>query len=113
MAHVETYTLRNGTKRYRVRWKGADRKADSKSFPRKRDADRFRVEIESRVALGDLYEAAPQTFEHYFAGWLERYKQRVRRSTYERCKDLLPRLEAFYPRPLDTIVPVDVEDHVI
>ncbi len=81
MAHVESYRLRDGSKRYRARWVGAGGRANSRSFVLKKDADRFVLEQQRRASLGALYQAPPQTFGDFVAGWLDRYTLGVRRST--------------------------------
>lgn len=111
MAHVETYKLKNGKKRYRVRWEATDGRAKSKSFPLAKDAQRFELEVERKAALGELYEAAPETFGDFLTGWLERYKQQVRQSSYDRTNEALRYVEPFKSIALDKINPADVEDH--
>jgi integrase len=112
MAHVESYRLRDGGKRYRARWVGADGRARSRSFVLKKDAERFVLEQQRRASLGALYQAPPETFGEFAAGWLERYALRVRASTLARVRDVLPHLDAFRSIALDEIRPAAVEDHV-
>jgi hypothetical protein len=68
MAHVESYRLRDGSKRYRARWDGSDGRARSRSFALKKDADRFVLEQQRRVSLGALYQAPPETFAEFVGG---------------------------------------------
>ena len=112
MAHVESYRLRDGSKRYRARWLGADGRSRSRSFVLKKDAERFVQEQQRRASLGSLYHAPPETLGEFIAGWLERYALRVRASTLARVREVLPHLQAFGPLTLDAIRPADVEDHV-
>jgi hypothetical protein len=44
VAHVESYWLQDGRKRYRARWVAPDGRARSRSFTLKKDADRFVLE---------------------------------------------------------------------
>jgi hypothetical protein len=86
-------------------------RAKSKSFPLAKDAHRFELEVERKAALGELYEAEPETLGDFLDGWLARYKQRVRQSTYDRVTEAMHYLEPFKPVPLDRINPADIEDH--
>src|SRR5919197_877663 len=87
MAHVESYRLRDGSKRYRARWVAADGRERSRSFVLKKDADRFVLEQQRRVSLAALYQAPPQTLGEFVAGWLDRYALRVRPSTLAHAKE--------------------------
>jgi integrase len=112
MAHVETYRLRDGKKRYRARWIGASGHERSRSFVLKKDADRFVLEQQRRTSLGALYQAPPETLGEFVAGWLDRYALRVRSSTLDRTRDVTRHLEVFRTTPLDEIRPAAVEDHI-
>jgi integrase len=112
MAHVETYRLRDGNKRYRARWEGPDGRARSRSFVLKKDAERFVLEQQRRASLGALYQAPPQTLGEFLVGWLDRYALRVRASTLARVRQVLPHLDVFARVALDEIRPAVVEDHV-
>jgi len=112
MAHVESYRLRDGSKRYRARWFGSDGSARSRTFVLKRDADRFVLEQQRRASLGALYQAPPQTLGEFVAGWLDRYALRVRPSTLARLRQVLPHLHVFAGVALDEIHPAAVEDHI-
>jgi len=113
MAYIQRYEMQNGRKRYRVRYRTAAGKLRSKSFPRSHDARRFLATVESRLALGELYEAERETFGQFLEGWLQRYRHRVRESTYDRTTQVLKHLEAFRETPLDRITPAEVEDYFI
>src|SRR6266540_2909638 len=95
MAHVETYRLRDGNKRYRARWVGVNGRDRSRSFALKKDAERFVLEQRRRASLGALYQAPPETLAEFVAGWLERYALRVRPSTLARVRQVLPHLDGF------------------
>jgi integrase len=112
VAHVESYRLRDGRRRYRARWAGADGSARSRSFVLKKDAERFVLEQQRRASLGALYQAPPETLGEFAAGWLERYALRVRASTLARVCDVLRHLDVFRFVALDEIRPAVVEDHV-
>jgi integrase len=112
VAYVESYRLRAGSKRYRARWIGVDGRPRSRSFVLKKDAERFVLEQQRRASLGALYQAPPETFGAFVAGWLERYALRVRASTVARVREVLLHLDVFAPVALDEIRPAAVEDHV-
>ncbi len=112
MAHVESYRLRDGSKRYRARWIGVDGRERSRSFVLKKDADRFVLEQQRRASLGALYQAPPETLGEFAAGWLDRYALRVRASTLHRAREVLQHLDAFSAVALDEIRPAAVEDHI-
>ena len=88
MAHVESYRLRDGRKRYRARWIGVDGRERSRSFVLKKDADRFTLEQQRRASLGALYQAPPETLGEFAAGWFDRYALRVRPSTLDRAREV-------------------------
>jgi integrase len=112
MAHVESYRLRDGSKRYRARWVGVDGRDRSRSFVLKKDAERFVLEQRRRASLGALYQAPPETLGEFAAGWLERYALHVRPSTLARVRQVLPHLNVFRAVALDEIRPAAIEDHV-
>ncbi len=112
MAHVESYRLQDGSKRYRVRWTTVGGHSRSRSFVLKKDADRFALEQQRRRSLGPLYQAPPETLGEFLPGWLDRYALRVRPSTRDRTRDVTRHLEVFGTTPLDEIRPAAVEDHV-
>jgi integrase len=113
MANIQPYILADGSRRYRVRWVTADGRKHSKSFERKKDADRFAEDQRRRKALGGLYQAAPETLASFLETWVNRYAQRVRPSTLARRREALPHLAPFMPLTLDKIFPSEVEDHIM
>src|SRR5881409_1208766 len=110
MAHVESYRLQDGSKRYRARWVGVDGRERSRSFMLKKDADRFVLEQQRRASLGALYQAPPEALGEFAVGWLDRYALRVRPSTLHRTHEVMQHLEAFSAVALDEIRPAAVED---
>ena len=110
MAHIERRILKSGTRVFRVR----DGRKHLKTFPLKRDADLYKADYERRTALGELFvdDAPRETLEQFLEGWLDRYKTRVRPSTFARRKAAILHLEPFQALNLDTIRARDVEDHV-
>src|SRR5215218_1791455 len=112
MAHVESYRLGDGSKRYRARWTTTGGRERSRSFVLKKDADRFVLEQQRRASLGGLYQAPPETLGEFAVGWLDRYALRVRASTLERAHEVMQHLEVFSAIALDEIRPAAVEDHI-
>ena len=112
MAHVESYRLQDGSRRYRARWIDFDGRERSRSFGLKKDADRFVLEQRRRASLGALYQAPPETLGEFAAGWLERYALRVRPSSLHRAREVMQHLEVFSRAALDEIRPAAVEDHI-
>ena len=110
MAHIERRILKSGTRVFRVR----DGAQAPEAFPLKRDADLYKADYERRTALGELFvdDAPRETLEQFLEGWLDRYKTRVRPSTFARRKAAILHLEPFQALNLDTIRARDVEDHV-
>jgi len=76
-------SIRKRRGRFEVRWRDG-RGQRSRTFTRKADAVRFKVDVERQAQLGALYEAEPVFFSDFLDNWLERFQQRVRPSTYER-----------------------------
>lgn len=113
MAYVETYKLGSGAKKYRTVWRAPNGKKRSKSFGRMKDANRYRLEVERKAELGELYEAAPETFGAFLSGWLVRYRQRVRASSYHRTLEVLKHMESFADTPIPKLVASDVEDYFL
>ena len=112
MAHVETYRLRDASKRYRARWIDVNGHERSRSFVLKKDADRFVLEQRRRASLGALYQAPPETLGEFAAGWLDRYALRVRSSSLHRVREVMQHLDVFGNTALDEIRPAAVEDHI-
>ena len=112
MAHVEPYRLKDGARRYRARWQGSDGRDRSRTFPLKRDAERFVLELRRRAALGALYQAPTEPLGDFLDGWLVRYERRVRQSSADRVRAVVPHLKPFRRTTLDALRPADVEDHI-
>jgi integrase len=89
-ATVVPYVTKSGERRWAVRWRDASGRQRWKAVPgRKRNAEKVAQDISQRLALGPLYEAEPETLGVFLAAWLDRYKQRVRASTYRRRVEAL------------------------
>jgi hypothetical protein len=75
MAHVEDRWKRDGRqggRRWRVRYLGPDGRERNRSFDRKVDAERFRVQVEADVQRGTYTDPAAgrMTLHRYADGWL-------------------------------------------
>jgi integrase len=112
MAHVEPYRLKGGARRYRARWQSPDGRDRSRTFPLKRDAERFVLELHRQAALGGLYQAPTEPLGEFLDGWLVRYERRVRQSSADRVRAVLPHLGPFRRTALDALRPAEVEDHI-
>lgn len=80
MAHVETYRLSDGRRRYRARWLAAG-KPRSKSFLLKKDAERFVHELQRKATLGPLYQAPQETLADFLRASCSRSATAVSIST--------------------------------
>jgi integrase len=112
MASIRRYRTKTGETRYLVRWRDRSGDERSRAFTRHRDAQRFGADVERRRQLGQLYEAAPQTFGQFLAGWLVRYEQRVRSSTFKRGREALRHVEGFSRLTFPELTAADVEDQI-
>jgi hypothetical protein len=63
---VASYRKRRG--RFEVRWRDG-RGQRSRTFTRRADALRFKVEVERKAQLGSLYEAEPVFFSDFLDSW--------------------------------------------
>src|SRR5436190_1151220 len=93
MAHLRSYKTGAGEKRWAVVWQDNSGRRHWKTIPGpKRNAERYRADVEARLALGPLYEAAPERLGAFLQAWLERYEQRARFSTVARREQALKAL---------------------
>jgi integrase len=106
---VASYRKRRG--RFEVRWRDG-RGQRSRTFTRRADALRFKVEVERKAQLGSLYEAEPVFFSDFLDSWLERFQQRVRPSTYARGVQALRTVPELGRWRVHEIRAADVEDRI-
>lgn len=85
MAHLKTRTVR-GKPRYDVRWREHGR-SKQKTFVRKEDANRFKLDIERRAQLGTLYEAEAVTLQEARDSWRSRWMIGKSPATVDRKDD--------------------------
>jgi integrase len=104
-------SIRKRRGRFEVRWRDG-RGQRSRTFTRKRDADRFKVEVERKAQLGGLFEAETVFFSEFLDGWLDRFKQRVRPSTHERGVQALRTVGDLGGWRMNEIRAADVEDRI-
>jgi integrase len=112
MASIRAYETSRGDKRFEVRWRDARGRSRSKAFNRAASARRFKVDLESRLQLGTLYEARPEPFASFLDGWLRRYERTVRPSTFARAKASLIHWSGLASLNVPQIRVGDVEDRV-
>ena len=109
---VQRRVLKDGTVRWKVRWRQADRYR-AQTFDRKADATNFAAELRRRQALGTLglVDSGRETLDEYIRGtWAPTYLATLARKTqlhYEQLilKHVLPYLGAIELRQItpDTI----------
>ena len=73
MASIKTRTTRTGDRRYDVRYRTPAGKVTTRTFARRRDADKFAATIEADKARGDWLDptGATRTFDEWAATWRE------------------------------------------
>lgn len=111
MASIRRYRTRNES-RYEVRWRDGAGAQRSRAFLLRRDAERFKTEIEREHQLRGLYVASPERFGEFLQAWLVRHQQRVRPSTYRRDAEALRRAEPLAPFLVEEVNVARVEDLV-
>jgi hypothetical protein len=84
----------------------------SRTFAFRKDADRFRVELERRGQLGDLYEAPPVTLGIAHESWKERWEIGKASSTVTRKDEAWPHVEILEDVPLTELTPAQLEDTI-
>jgi integrase len=104
-------SIRKRRGRFEVRWRDG-RGQRSRTFTRRGDAERFKVEVERKAQLGGLFEAEPAFFSDFLDGWLGRFEQRVRPSTYERGVQALRTVQELGRWRVHEIRAADVEDRI-
>ncbi len=113
MASIHRYRTGKGELRYDVRWRDGAGKQRSRAFSRRKDAERFRVEQDRARQLGQLYDAPPERFGDFLAGWLDRHERRVRPSTFEREAQSLRRFHRLARYYVEEIAASRVEEIVM
>lgn len=111
MAHVKKRTVRKEA-RYDVVWRehGKER---SRTFTQRKDADRFRTDVDRKTQLGALYEAAPVTVLEAKTTHLERWEIGVSAVTAQRNKDAWPHFAALEAVPLVALTVSLLEDTTV
>jgi integrase len=97
--------------RFDVCWRenGRDR---SRTFTFRKDAERFRMEVERRAQLGGLYEAPPITLGAARASWKERWQIGKAASTVQRKDEAWPHVRALEGARLSALTPAMLEDTI-
>ena len=97
--------------RFDVCWRenGRDR---SRTFTFRKDAERFRVEVERRLQLGGLYEAPPITLAAARESWKERWQIGKAASTVKRKDEAWPHVQKLETMPLAALTPAILEDAI-
>jgi integrase len=114
VASIRAYRLKDGSTRYGVIWRDASGVQHWKAAgPRRKDADRLRIEIERKLVLGDLHEEPSETFGTYVEAFLERHAARAQHSTVQRYRETLPRLATINGVRLDALTVPMIDDLVV
>lgn len=97
--------------RFDVCWRehGRDR---SRTFAFRKDAERFRIEVERRLQLGTLYEAPPITLGAARDSWKERWQIGKSASTVQRKDEAWPHVRKLESLPLSALTPALLEDTI-
>jgi integrase len=109
-----TYVRRrktDGGPRFDVCWRedGHDR---SRTFTFRKDAERFRVEVERRLQLGVLYEAPPITLAAARESWKGRWQIGKSGLHGKRKDEAWPHVEKLETVPLAALTPAMLEDTI-
>lgn len=110
MAYVRRRNSADGI-RFDVCWRenGRDR---SRTFTFRRDAERFRTEVERRAQLGALYEAPPITLAAARESWKERWQIGKAASTVQRKDEAWPHVRELEAVRLNALTPAMLEDTI-
>jgi hypothetical protein len=112
MASIRRYRTAKAGSRFEVRWRDARGRDRCRTFKLRADAQRFRVDVERRQQLGPLFDARAEYFGDFLDGWLARYEQRVRPSSYERGVQALRQFRPLTGFYVEQIAARDVDDVV-
>lgn len=110
MAYVRRRSTVAGP-RFDVCWRENGRNR-SRTFRFRKDADRFRTEVERRGQLGALYEAPPITLAAARESWKERWRIGKAASTVQRKDEAWPHVQALDAVPLAALTPALLEDTI-
>jgi hypothetical protein len=110
MAYVRRRRSTAGA-RFDVCWRenGRDR---SRTFTFRKDAERFRVEVERRAQLGALYEAPPITLAAGRESGKERWQIGKAASTVQRKDEAWPHVRVLEGVRLSALTPAMLEDTI-
>ncbi len=111
MAYVRRRTAAAG-RRFDVCWRENGRER-SRTFSFRKDADRFRIEVERRSQLGALFEAPPVTLEEWWEGYFGRWSVGKADGTVRRRTEVWRVLSALHDLPLPDIRRAVAEDAIV
>lgn len=110
MAYVRRRKTNAGP-RFDVCWRENGRER-SRTFTFRRDAERFRVEVDRRMQLGSLYEAPPITLAAARESWKERWQIGKAASTIKRKDEAWPHVQKLEAVELAALTPAMLEDTI-
>ncbi|MDQ3379553.1 MAG: tyrosine-type recombinase/integrase [Actinomycetota bacterium] len=111
MAYVRRRSTTAGP-RFDVCWRENGRER-SRTFTFRKDADRFRIEVERRSQLGALFEAAPVALGEWWEGYLHRWSIGKAAGTVRRRKEAWKTLSVLHDLPLRDITRAVAEDAIV
>lgn len=111
MAYVRRRSTGAGP-RFDVCWRENGRER-SRTFTFRKDADRFRIDVERRSQLGALFEAAPVALEDWCEGYLDRWSVGKAAGTVRRRKEAWQALIALHDFTLRDITRAVAEDAIV
>ena len=114
MAHVDKVQSRKGT-RYRARWRDLDGKDKARTFPTKKDADRFANKIEHDLNVGGYHD--PRSGRITIFEYGEQWRRAQLQHAASTARDVEGGLRVhLYPalgeRPVGSVRPSDVQGWV-
>jgi len=116
MASVSRYQTKSGAIRWRVRFRDVSGRERSRSFVLRKDAGRFRLEMERRRQLGALFETPTEAFGTFADAWLDRWEvaKRPAPSTLEGVKrNVRLHLAVLRSLPIERISAAVFEDAIV
>jgi integrase len=111
VAYVRRRTRDTGP-RFEVCWRENGR-SRSRTFTYRKDADRFRVEVERRIRLGQLYEAPPATLAEWWDGYVARWAVGKAAGTVKRRIEAWQALGALHDLRMRDITRAVAEDEIV
>lgn len=111
MAYVRRRTTSAGP-RFDVCWREGGRHR-SRTFMFRKDAERFRTELERRAQLGVLFEVPPVTLDEWWDGYVERWSVGKADGTVARRTEVWEALSALHDLRMRDVTRAVAEDAIV